>query len=184
MNSLDSQSSISSSCTITAEQESKSFEDETDIMVGNSESSTSLTAQAGSYTDVSASTSASVFPGDDSSRNGDDCITNIPPCQGDSSIQYEENKTHDIADGMNLPEYPSFKLPQSDYIDMPADICVDNESTTKMINPVLGIKKDDYDRAAPLFFIKPVNNEGIGLKGTEGERLEDGGMYFSIFILT
>ena len=42
-------------------------------------------------------------------------------------------------------------------------------------NPVLGVQVDETDRVTPLFYIKPVNSEGVGLKGPDGERLDDKG---------
>ena len=39
--------------------------------------------------------------------------------------------------------------------------------------PVLGIKSDEPERPKPLFYIKPVNQEGVGVRGSEGDRLED-----------
>ena len=43
--------------------------------------------------------------------------------------------------------------------------------------PVLGLQSGDTDRQVPLFYIKPVNPEGMGIKGPEGTRLEDQGLY-------
>lgn len=39
--------------------------------------------------------------------------------------------------------------------------------------PVLGIKSDEVERPKPLFYMKPVNQDGLGIRGPEGERLED-----------
>lgn len=39
--------------------------------------------------------------------------------------------------------------------------------------PVLGIKSDEMERPKPPFYMKPVNQDGLGIRGPEGERLED-----------
>lgn len=39
--------------------------------------------------------------------------------------------------------------------------------------PVLGIKSDEVERPKPPFYMKPVNQDGLGIRGPEGERLED-----------
>jgi hypothetical protein len=38
---------------------------------------------------------------------------------------------------------------------------------------VLGIKSDEVERTKPLFYMKPVNQDGVGIRGPEGERVED-----------
>ena len=48
-----------------------------------------------------------------------------------------------------------------------------------LVNPVLGVQSGDTERSTPLFYIKPVNQEGIGLTGEGSERLEDKGKTIS-----
>ena len=47
-----------------------------------------------------------------------------------------------------------------------------------LVNPVLGVQSGDTERTTPLFYIKPVNQEGIGLTGEGSERLEDKGNFY------
>lgn len=54
----------------------------------------------------------------------------------------------------------------------------DNESESEKsravpTKPVLGIKSDEVERPKPLFYMKPVNQDGLGIRGPEGDRLED-----------
>ncbi|XP_033746045.1 ubiquitin carboxyl-terminal hydrolase 19-like [Pecten maximus] len=164
MNSLDSQSSISSTCTITAGQDQLDCGD-----IDLTASSSSVTTDAGNAGEMNTYQANS---------DGDQ----VSPT--DIDLQLNPGPSEDSVDERNLPEYPSFKLPQSDYADMTREAEMGGEDEDMEdgrghrptpTNPVLGIKSDDMDRVLPLFFIKPVNQEGLGLKGPDGERLDDKG---------
>ncbi|XP_060079389.1 ubiquitin carboxyl-terminal hydrolase 19-like [Ylistrum balloti] len=168
MNSLDSQSSISSTCTITAGQDQLDC-GEIDLTA----SSSSVTTDIGNGEEISSISYKA---------NGEGDQISIEPIDTDS--QLHPGTSEDSVDERNLPEYPSFKLPQSDYADMTREAEMGGEDEDMEdgrghrptpTNPVLGIKSDDMDRVLPLFFIKPVNQEGLGLKGPDGERLDDKG---------
>lgn len=47
---------------------------------------------------------------------------------------------------------------------------------TSPVQPVHGIQTEDSERTTPMFFIKPVTQDGVGLTGDQGARLEDKGM--------
>ncbi|XP_021369887.1 ubiquitin carboxyl-terminal hydrolase 19-like isoform X2 [Mizuhopecten yessoensis] len=170
MNSLDSQSSISSTCTITAGQDQTDCGD-TDLTASSSSVTTGVESGE-EMADISQYLQANV-EGDHMNINPTDTDIPLNPGQSDESVNER-----------NLPEYPSFKLPQSDYADMTREAEIGGEeedmedgrgSRPTPTNSVLGIKSDDMDRVSPLFFIKPVNQEGLGIKGPDGERLEDKG---------
>ncbi|XP_076074330.1 ubiquitin carboxyl-terminal hydrolase 19-like [Mytilus galloprovincialis] len=164
MSSLDSQSSCSSSCTITADQEHVG-EGEADIGEISS-SGSSLVANVGSGLDVTDTGSAN--------RSA----TNIPSCIVNSDLQLSDD-ADDESEERNLPEYTSFKLPVDDNaqdnvisLDPPVETDKPKVIPTK---PVLGIQSMEAERQSQLFYVKPVNQEGVSLKGPDGERIEDKG---------
>lgn len=186
MSSLDSQSSCSSTCTIVADQDKEKDSEGVEAADDGSGSGSSLEALAGSG-DSSSSMNGAYGGGD-----GSYSATNMPPYVVDSDVQLGE-EDHDYGE-RNLPENRTFKMPPVDTLrpsmsmykdnntscreDENESVPLDNDkSSTKTIptKPVLGIQKGDVDRVTPLFFVKPVNQDGAGLKGPEGERLDDKG---------
>ncbi|XP_048740346.2 ubiquitin carboxyl-terminal hydrolase 19-like isoform X2 [Ostrea edulis] len=199
INSLDSQSSCSSSCTITAEQ--GPTEDKVDFFIGETNisldlnesntstensfsnlhmgnvsdgSSTSIGAQAGSISSLDSTGSGSLS----SPIAGDvDLVTEqreSPEEEGDPGNQPESVSFKTP----NLPEFSSFKMPKTNEQDQFGKSSSDNEtemekSKTVPTKQVLGIKSDEIERTKPLFYLKPVNQDGVGIRGPEGERVED-----------
>ncbi|KAJ8301160.1 hypothetical protein KUTeg_020147 [Tegillarca granosa] len=183
MSSLDSQSSCSSTCTIVADQD-KEKENDVEATDDGSGSGSSLEALAGSG-DSNSSMNGAYGCGD-----GSYSATNMPPYIVDSDVQLGE-EDHDYGE-RNLPENRTFKMPPVDTLrpsmstykdnnascreDESESVLMDNDKLSSKTIPtksVLGIQKGDADRITPLFFIKPVNQDGAGLKGPEGERLDD-----------
>lgn len=170
MSSLDSQSSCSSSCTITADQEHVG-EGEADIGEISS-SSSSLVGNVGGAIDIT-----------DPNRS----LSNISPCMvnsdltviDDAELQLSDDDADDDSNERNLPEYTSFKLPVDDNsqdnllnVNSPTEPEKTKPIPTK---PVIGIQSMEAERQSQLFYIKPVSQEGVGLKGADGERIDDKG---------
>lgn len=168
VNSLDSQSSCSSSCTITAEGQEHIGEGEPDIGEISS-SGSSVLANVGSGVDVTES---------GAKLDASPSFTNIPPCIVNSDLQLSDD-ADDESDERNLPEYTSFKMPVDENAQdniVPADPSTDSDKTKPIpTKHVMGIQSMEAERQSQLFYIKPVNQEGISLKGPDGERIEDKG---------
>lgn len=170
MSSLDSQSSCSSSCTITADQEHVG-EGEADIGEISS-SSSSLVGNVGGAIDIT-----------DPNRS----LSNISPCMvnsdltviDDTELQLNDDDADDDSNERNLPEYTSFKLPVDDNSQdnlLSANPPTEPEKTKPIpTKPVIGIQSMEAERQSQLFYIKPVSQEGVGLKGADGERIDDKG---------
>lgn len=191
INSLDSQSSCSSSCTITAEQgsvEDKSLDLSEGNMSGDNSfsslhmgnvsdgSSTSIGAKAGSLSSLDSTGSGSMS----SPTSGDvDFVSD----HRESPDEREEGDPGNLPESVsfktpNLPEFSSFKMPKTNDSDQFGKSTSDNESESEKsravpTKPVLGIKSDEVERPKPPFYMKPVNQDGLGIRGPEGERLED-----------
>ncbi|XP_046371812.2 ubiquitin carboxyl-terminal hydrolase 19-like isoform X1 [Haliotis rufescens] len=153
LNSLDSQSSSASTHTLTADAE-QALDDDCDTGIESS----STTALAGSAT----------------SLDMDQNLTHMPPTIASS----ESFGNDDIPESASLDQSASRNFTvgssgQADEIFPPDQAKVSSRSIPT--NPVLGIQTEESERAMPLFHIKPVNNDGEGLRGPDGERLEDKG---------
>ncbi|XP_062607024.1 ubiquitin carboxyl-terminal hydrolase 19-like isoform X1 [Saccostrea cucullata] len=200
INSLDSQSSCSSSCTITAEQ--GPTEDKVDFFIGDTNLSLDLSEgnmstdnsysslQMGNVSDGS-STSIGAKAGSISSLDsaGSGSGSQSSPVSGDMDISSDLRESPEDGDQgnspesasfktPNLPEFSSFKMPKTNEQDQFGKSSSDNETDlekTKTVptKQVLGIKSDEMERSKPLFYMKPVNQDGVGIRGPEGERLED-----------
>ena len=191
LNSLDSQSSFSSSCTITAEQEQNLEEHGDNIDSPQSDSST--TAQVGN--DVGLSNLAELNSSFSSVNSG-----HTSPVLGasvSSSIMFDDIYNQEIRlDSQDMKSdsgiaslsdvkinVDSAKCSADDATKLSSAACLDKvEKVTEkehapLVNPVLGVQSGDTERATPLFHIKPVNMDGVGLTGEGSERLEDKGMF-------
>ncbi|KAK3104177.1 hypothetical protein FSP39_025069 [Pinctada imbricata] len=191
ISSLDSQSSCSSSCTITGDQiladEVPSVTDSSGVEPGTSSSSL-LTQTSGSNTDFDPSpighdpsvTSSELDSGMESGAPG------VSPSDTDLTTEGDDNLSG--GGSRNLPEYSSFKMPtalsndggQRGETDESSGDNSSNSSDAEKSNGqgvptkcVMGIQSGDTDRQVPLFYIKPVNQEGMGVKGPTGARLDD-----------
>ncbi|XP_053378168.1 ubiquitin carboxyl-terminal hydrolase 19-like [Mercenaria mercenaria] len=173
-NSLDSQSSFSSSCTITAEQE-QNLEDadlapdcdrlSREISLDNDSaissqtglsgiSDTSLKFQTGtieSNKPVGAKAEKDHLNITQRSDSGFSSMSDVHSQAGTSASEASKSST---ASGTDKGLEKEFSSP---------------------VKPVLGIQTGDTERSTPMFFIKPVTSEGVGLTGADGERLEDKG---------
>lgn len=174
LNSLDSQSSFSSSCTITGNPEQE-LEDTERCPSEPCSSGDSLVAQAGSMSSIQTTSSQSSL----SSQN----LLDTASGGGDSQFSAEESdlddsaKSFPAASAENLNLAPDSELNNSAHIEQgPSGINVKNSSgKTVPMKPVLGLQSDDVDRYSPLFYIKPVTSDGVGIKAADGERLSDKG---------
>ena len=201
LNSLDSQSSFSSSCTITAEQEQSLDEQCDNAESPHSDSST--TAQAGN--DVGMANLAGLNSSFSSLNSGNSGQTS--PVLG-ASVSSTQNTVFDdiynqeikldnqeLRSDSGIASLSDVKVNldsgkySSDDSKIYSASCLDkfsdkgDKSSEKefapLVNPVLGVQSGDTERSTPLFYIKPVNQEGAGLTGEGSERLEDKGNIIS-----
>ena len=119
---------------------------------------------------VSASTTA--LAGSMTSLDSDQNLPGLPP-----TISRSDSFHEDLADGPNsdAPAGRNCTVGSSGPTEDASQELNRLQSKAIPTNPVLGIQSEESERAMPLFHIKPVNQEGVGLKGPEGERLEDKG---------
>lgn len=194
LNSLDSQSSFSSSCTITAEQEQNL--DEHGDHVDSPQSDSSTTAQAGN--DVGLSNLVGVNPSFSSVNSGHTspvlgASVSSSSCTVFDDIYNQEIKLEnpDMKSDSGIASLSDVKLNldsgknSADDSKMSSASCLDKFSEkgdkvsekefAPLVNPVLGVQSGDTERSTPLFYIKPVNQDGIGLTGEGSERLDDKG---------
>ncbi|XP_078342012.1 ubiquitin carboxyl-terminal hydrolase 19-like isoform X3 [Crassostrea virginica] len=187
INSLDSQSSCSSSCTITAAEQGP--EEDKSLDLGESpmtaDSSYSSLQMGGGNVSDSSSTSLGAKAGSVSSLDSAGSDSPSPPASGDAASDHRESPDEagispesTSFKTPNLPEFSSFKMPKTNDQDQFGKSSSDNDSESEKskavpTKPVLGIKSDEPERPKPLFYIKPVNQEGVGVRGSEGDRLED-----------
>lgn len=200
LNSLDSQSSFSSSCTITAEQE-QNLDDQCD----NAESpgsDCSMTAQAGNDVGLSNlsglnSSFSSVNSGQTSPVLGA-AVSPAPNSVFDDVYNQEiKLENQEMRSDSGIASLSDIKLSidsgrySADDSKIGSASCLDkfpekgDKSSEKefapLVNPVLGVQSGDTERSTPLFYIKPVNQEGVGLTGEGSERLEDRGNMIILF---
>ena len=192
LNSLDSQSSFSSSCTITAGQEQNIDED--NDPVDSPQSDSSVTAQAGN--DVGLTNLAALNSSFSSANSGQtspvlgapmtsptvfDDIYNqeikldTPEIRSDSGIGSLSDVKLNIDSGKSQTEDTKYSVSGLEKNPGKSDKASEKEFSP-LVNPVLGVQSGDTERTTPLFYIKPVNQEGVGLTGEGSERLEDKGM--------
>lgn len=173
-NSLDSQSSFSSSCTITAEQE-QNLEDadlspecdrlsQDNIQSRSWDSDSALSSQTGS----SAVTESSIKAQTGSMESNK--IT------GGKSEKDSLNVTSRSDSGYSsMLDVQSHVGTSSSEAGKSSTASGTEKEFSSPVKPVLGIQSGDTERSTPMFYIKPVTSEGIGLTGVDGERLEDKG---------
>ena len=199
LNSLDSQSSFSSSCTITAEQE-QNIED-TNENADSPQSDSSVTAQAGNDVGLSnlaglGSSFSSVNSGQTSPVLGASVSSPTSTVFDDIYNQEIRLDNQEMRSDSGIASLSDVKL-NSDSGKHPIDETkcsasgldkfsekVDKtfeKEFSPLVNPVLGVQSGDTERTTPLFYIKPVNQEGVGMTGEGSERLEDKGMLFVSF---
>ncbi|XP_046561089.1 LOW QUALITY PROTEIN: ubiquitin carboxyl-terminal hydrolase 19-like [Haliotis rubra] len=150
LNSLDSQSSSASTHTLTADAE-QALDDECDTGIDSS----STTALAGSATSLEEDPNVNPMPPTSDSFGNDE----VPECP---SLDQSASRNFTVGSSGQADEILSPDQTKGGSRSIPT-------------NPVLGIQTEESERAMPLFHIKPVNNDGFGLKGPDGERLEDKG---------
>ncbi|XP_060582154.1 ubiquitin carboxyl-terminal hydrolase 19-like isoform X2 [Ruditapes philippinarum] len=177
-NSLDSQSSFSSSCTITAEQE-QNLED-TDLSpdcdrlsIENVQSFT-----IGSDSALSGQTGLSVVS--DTNQNCQTGVMEInKPVIGKAekdSVNVTQKSDSGFSSMVDVHTQGGTNGSEGSRCATASGSDKGQEKEfTSPIKPVLGIQTGDTERSTPMFYIKPVNSDGVGLTGTDGERLDDKG---------
>ena len=168
LNSLDSQSSFSSSCTITAEQE-ENIEDmdmPPEVRVDDDMTTTSVRPS-----NDGVSNGTEQFDGGDSYSVKPECDSRSVP---ESDMVSVDSAYKTVTDGINI-------CGSGDSVQTLEG--VQEKEFVSTVKPVIGIQSGDAERTTPMFYLKPVNSEGMGLLGSDGERLDDNGEGSSIFII-
>lgn len=178
LNSLDSQSSFSSSCTITAEQEERDLDADgiaDDHVNANTEDVTSvpvdcdsnLSEQTGLQSD---SGFESVAVDKTTSARKETHLDALLDQTGSSNCTKVDSGYTSAADiSTSASTIPSRSASSSGT--RPSS----DKEFSSPVQPVLGIQTEDLDRTTPMFFLKPVTSDGIGVTGEDGARLEDKG---------
>ncbi|XP_041347481.1 ubiquitin carboxyl-terminal hydrolase 19-like [Gigantopelta aegis] len=150
LSSLDSQSSSASTCTLTGEQMTDHMTNDTEDI----DQSDSMIAMAGSVASLDSSY------GTPHSLSLNEIVA-----------ETRDNLTPDTPNDNSDKIFTIGSTPEEC---MDCSASGDNGHWKSIpTNPVLGVQVDETERAMPLFYIKPVNSEGIGLKGPDGERFDD-----------
>ena len=171
LNSLDSQSSFSSSCTITAEQEeaerkeADNIETKADSVTSHPvDCDTNISQQTGSLSDsMEDQKRSTVVPKETASVSE----TGLDQGASASSIKAESGygSATDVLSSASTASSrtSSTAKPGSEF--------------ASPVQPVLGVQIEDLERSTPMFFIKPVTSDGVGITGEEGARLHDKGKH-------
>lgn len=190
LNSLDSQSSFSSSCTITAEQEQNFDQIEADV---DTEENLPVKAE-----DIASLPVDCDKPYSDQTGLLSDSGNEINSKDKTASVSTENQTGSDILveDGNTCTRVDSGFVSLADTASVSSMNTAQSRSTvcagskpgsekefTSPVRPVLGIQTEDLDRITPMFFIQPVDSEGVGLGGEEGVRLEDKGRVALLVVL-
>ncbi|KAL4225919.1 Ubiquitin carboxyl-terminal hydrolase 19 [Mactra antiquata] len=162
-NSLDSQSSFSSTCTITAQEQNV---EDADFSPDCDDQNMSLPVDCDSaqscQTGLSSATSS--VTSDNTGTRLADGKTEKDMC----NISYKSESGYGSMKDINTSANTG--------VTSVADVkSTSDKEYSHPVKPVLGIQTGDTERTTPMFYIKPVNSDGIGLTGPDGERLDDKG---------
>ncbi|XP_052779874.1 ubiquitin carboxyl-terminal hydrolase 19-like [Mya arenaria] len=173
--SLDSQSSFSSSCTITAEQEHRDDLGSPDICDTTIPESPLTSLPVNSDSAVFSDSRLGVCASESMSSRNISPEVNISI--GDIDIKDKDSLSKPDIGYSSVSELNTSSASTSNAPDTSRPIGAEGEpeSFTSPVRPVLGVQSGDPDRPTPMFYIKPVNSDGVGLTGSDGERLEDKG---------
>lgn len=167
-NSLDSQSSFSSSCTITAQEqniEDADLSPDCDHLTKDLSRSLPLEGDSAqiSQTGLSLGSTASSQVADNTGTRLTDGKAEKDLC----NMSYRSDSGFVSVKDVNTSASTS--------VTSVTDVKATDKEYNLPVKPVMPMQSGDTDRTTPMFFIKPVNSDGVGLTGPDGERLDDKG---------